>query len=439
MSVIKTTSTILSLFFLGLLLCAGRPSANADEPNFQDAVPQLERERDGIPHFLAKIAAKEEIKVAYFGGSITAADGWRVQTLEAFRQKWSDSQFTEINAAIGGTGSDLGVYRLDHDVLQYDPDLVFVEFCVNDGGTPPELIWRQMEGIVRQIWKHNYKTDVVFVYTFRVGHENDYLSGKTPRSVSAMEQVADFYGIPTLDFNIPVVQLHEKGKLTYQSEQPEEGKLHFSTDGVHPLKEGHEIYTEVVMDAFGAMRAHNLTAAYPSVETRKEKLTKSFVADNFEDAKFVSIKESQLSGDWSLLPNDSPLTWIKTRMGDVVYTSNAPGSKLSFKFKGSHVSIYNVIGPDGGKVDITLDGEKKTPVDQFDSFCTYHRLATLWIGGDLDPNAVHEVTLEIDEQQPDRSSVAFRLQDPDKELAEPKYQGHNVWFGPIMIIGNVVD
>ncbi|MBQ4204703.1 MAG: SGNH/GDSL hydrolase family protein, partial [Thermoguttaceae bacterium] len=61
------------------------------------------------------------------------------------------------------------------------------------------------------------------------------------------------------------------------------------------------------------------------------------------------------------------------------------------------------------------------------------------LAADLDPNVTHEVVVEIDEEQPDRSSVAFRLQNPEKELAEPKYQGRNVWFGPLMVIGEVVE
>lgn len=425
--------------FCGILtvLCLSAFAATyaADEPEFKEATPDMQRLRDGIPHFLSKIANKENVKVAYFGGSITAADGWRVQTLAKFNEKYPDSKFEEINAAIGGTGSDLGVYRQGFDVLQHDPDLVFVEFCVNDGGTAPQQIWRQMEGIVRQIWKHNIETDIVFVYTYRLGHENDYLSGKTARSVSAMEQIAEFYGIPSLDFNIPVIQLHEKGKLTYKADTAEDGKLLFSTDGVHPLKEGHEIYTEVVCDAFALMR----TKTFPGVESRKAKLEKTFVSDNYENAKLVPIKESQLSGVWTLMPDDSSLSWMKSRLGKNVYMSDVPGSKLSFKFKGSNAAIYDVLGPNGGQVWVTVDGEKKGPIARFDSFCTYHRLATLVVAGGLDPNVEHEVTVEIDVDQPDRQSVAFRLENPEKELAEPKYQGHNVWFGPIMILGDVID
>ena len=432
-------SIVLSLTAVLLILSMSVVLAE-EEREFKVATPQAVRVRDGVPHFLSKLANKEEMKIAYFGGSITAANGWRVQTLAKFNEIFPDSKFTEINAAIGGTGSDLGVYRLEYDVLRHNPDLVFVEFCVNDGGASYESIWRQMEGIVRQIWKHSNETDVVFVYTYRVGHENDYLAVKTPRSVSAMEQIADFYGVPSLDFNIAVVGMHEAGKLTYQADSAEEGKLLFSNDGVHPLDEGHEIYTKVVTDAFEEMRQQNEKTSFPSVEARKEKLNNTFVADNYEEAKLVPIKKTQLLGTWTPLPEDSPLNWIKSRLGDVVYTSDSPGSQLKFKFKGSHAAVYDVLGPDGGQVWVTVDGKRREkPIARFDSLCTYHRLATLVLAADLDPNVTHEVVVEIDEEQPDRSSVAFRLQNPEKELAEPKYQGRNVWFGPLMIIGEVVE
>ncbi|MBQ2788456.1 MAG: SGNH/GDSL hydrolase family protein, partial [Thermoguttaceae bacterium] len=291
-----------------------------------------------------------------------------------------------------------------------------------------------------QIWRYNPSIDVVFVYTYRVGHENDYKSAKTPRSVSAQEQIAEFYGIPSFDFNIPVVQLAEKEQLTYQSEKPEDGKIHFSTDGVHPLDAGHQIYTEVVCDAFRKMRAQAKTTPFPAPSTRTAKLAKSFIDGNFENAKSVPIKESQLSGDWKPLPANSPLSWTKSRLGDVVFTSDAPGAKLTFRFKGSQVKIYDILGPNGGQVRVTVDGKPhNNPIPRFDSFCTYWRLATLTLADGLDPTVVHEATVEIDAEQPSRQPVAFRLADPEKELAEPKYNGRNVWFGPILVLGDVVE
>src|ERR1700682_5589322 len=99
------------------------------------------RPRAGLPNFLAKAATPgAEIKVAYFGGSITAQPGWRPKTLAHFQKNWPAAKFSEITAAIGGTASDLGVFRLGQDVLDKNPDLVFVEFAVNDGGAAPDQI-----------------------------------------------------------------------------------------------------------------------------------------------------------------------------------------------------------------------------------------------------------------------------------------------------------
>src|SRR5436189_4786807 len=88
------------------------------------------RERGGLPNVLAKLKAGLEVRIAYLGGSITAQDGWRPKTLNWFRDHFAPARVIEINAAIGGTGSDLGVFRLQHDVLDQRPDLLFIEFAV---------------------------------------------------------------------------------------------------------------------------------------------------------------------------------------------------------------------------------------------------------------------------------------------------------------------
>ena len=79
--------------------------------------------RDGLPNVLAKLRASKTVKIAYFGGSITEANGWRTKTLAWFRKQWPKADISEINAAIGGTGSNLGVYRLQQDALRFQPDL----------------------------------------------------------------------------------------------------------------------------------------------------------------------------------------------------------------------------------------------------------------------------------------------------------------------------
>ena len=53
-------------------------------------------------------------------------------------------------------------------------------------------------------------------------------------------------------------------------------------------------------------------------------------------------------------------------------------------------------------------------------------------------DGVHEVTIEVDKNEPSRQSVAFRLQNPDAELSSPKYRGTKFWPSQILLIGDLV-
>ena len=140
----------LKLFKLGFFaaVCAfmtADASAQAPKSDYQlrDAVEFTVR--GGMPNFLDKLKSGKPVKIAYLGGSITAQDGWRVQSLAYFKKMYPGANAEQIHAAIGGTGSDLGVFRLEHDALDMKPDLLFVEFAVNDAGASPENITRSME------------------------------------------------------------------------------------------------------------------------------------------------------------------------------------------------------------------------------------------------------------------------------------------------------
>jgi hypothetical protein len=78
-------------------------------------------------------------------------------------------------------------------------------------------------------------------------------------------------------------------------------------------------------------------------------------------------------------------------------------------------------------------------VPRFDSYCTYERIATLSIAENLDREQVHTISIEVHPDQPDRSSVAFRLQNPEVELKQPKYQGTNIRASQILLLGDLVE
>lgn len=415
-----------------------RPKA-ADYPVYRQSTDvQVVHARDGIGNFLAKCRAGKPVTVAYFGGSITEMKGWRNLTTDWLRAAYPKAAITEVAASIGGTGSDLGVFRLAKDVLSKAPDLVFVEFAVNDGDKPPRNIWRQMEGIVRQIWRKNPRTDVVFCYTVAGGIFNEYAKGRYNRSASVMEQVAAHYGIPSISLGVPAVELYKKGGLvisrgTFATAVPKQDpeydrkvkelmagdtRLLFANDGVHPRPEGHALYLEAVKAAFGAMAAAKPVDHAPRLAT-------PFVPDNWERARVVPVTADVLRGGWSPDP-ERPGTFL----------ARQPGASLKFTFAGSVLRLRMCYQPDGGILAAKIDGKPIADVVGFDQYSTYVRggSVTLYDGAD----GVHEVELTLTDREPDRTILARQFKDPKAELAQPKYKGTVFRVSALMLIGDVL-
>jgi lysophospholipase L1-like esterase len=421
-----------------LALCAAVLGRAADKeiPLF-DA--QEVRARGGLPNFFLKAQTTgAELKIGYLGGSITAQNGWRVQTLAHFKKAYPQSTFAEINAAIGGTGSDLGVFRVRQDVLAQAPDLLFVEFAVNDGGADPQRIIRCMEGIVRQTWQANPRTDICFVYTLTEALSPPMLEGKLQRSASAMEKVADFYGIPSITLGMEVAKLAKAGRLVWRAPLPKTeaekaalgDKFVFAADGVHPHDStGQVLYTQAIVRSLPALALAN-HAPTPHVSTL------SLDPANYERATLVPITAARLSA--GLAPAD-PATdafakgWSKRLPAMVRLTK--PGQSLEFKFKGTHCAVYDVVGPAGGKVAVTLDGGKPFVVQRIDAYCTYARLSTFTVGTDL-PEGVHSVRLELLADPIDKAAVLAK----NKNKIDKPERFAPLEFAPggLLILGELV-
>jgi hypothetical protein len=419
-----------------LLLPAALRAAEADFP----LVPAREcRPRAGWPNFFAKAGTPgAEVRIAYFGGSITAQAGWRPKTLAHFQRTFPQAKFSEINAAIGGTGSDLGVFRLKQDVLDHRPDLVLVEFAVNDGGASPEQIFRCMEGIVRQIRRAQPDCDIGFVYTLTEALSAPMLEGNFQRSASAMERIADHYGIPSIHFALEVAQLARAGRLVWKAPLPKTDadrqalgdKVVFAPDAVHPHPEtGHELYLQAFVRALAPIRA-------ASGRPVRYTLPPPHTAANYERGQLLPITAARASAEFSPLDlkNDAfGKQWAK-RLPTLLRAEQA-GATLSFQFKGTRCAIYDLLGPDGGQVRVTLDHRPPEVRPRFDSYCTYHRLNTLLIGTEL-ADTVHTVTIELLAEAPDKAKI---LAQRNQQIEDPaKYAARRFHPGAILLVGELV-
>ena len=224
------------------------------------------------------------MRIAYLGGSITEANpGWRAMTRDWFQATFPRAKVEEINAAISGTGSDYGACRLPGDVLAKKPDLLFVEFRVNGSAG---FDYPSVEGIIRQTWAVNPRTDICFVYTLHEGMLPTLAAGRQTDFGAAMETLCNHYGIPSIDFGPEITKRLAAGCLLFKptrnalapeatqhadaKRSDEDGILVFSRDGCHPVKEGHRIYRDVVARALetaifpasGPAAPHTLPAPY---------------------------------------------------------------------------------------------------------------------------------------------------------------------------------
>jgi lysophospholipase L1-like esterase len=426
------------LLLSALALCAAVLGQAADK-DYPLAEAQEVRARGGLPNFFRKAQTTgAEVKIGYLGGSITAQKGWRVLTLEHFKKAYPQASFAEINAAIGGTGSDLGVFRVQQDVLSKGPDLLFVEFAVNDGGADPQRIIRAMEGIVRQTWKANPQTDICFVYTLTESLSPPMLEGKLQRSASAMEKVADFYGIPSITLGMEVAKLAKAGKLVWRAPLPKTDadkaalgdKFVFAADGTHPHDStGQVLYTQAIIRSLPALAIANHA---PTAHVTKLALDPA----NYERARLVPITAAKLSE--GLVPADMKKAdyakaWAN-RLPAMVRLDK-PGQSLEFKFQGTHCAVYDVVGPAGGMVAVTLDGNAPKTIPRIDAYCTYARLSTFVVGTDL-PEGVHTVRLELLADPIDKAAVLAK--NKNKIDKPERFAPLEFTPGGLLIVGELV-
>ena len=412
--------------------------------------------RDGIGHVMAKIRAGKEVGVAYLGGSITQMNGWRRLTQEWLAKRYPQAKFREINAAIGGTGSDLGVYRVGKDVIARRPDLVFVEFATNDSPKDPEGTLRNFDGIVRQIWANDPETDIVFVYTVTATSVKHYLDGRRQPTAEAMERLAQHYGIPSVDWGVEVARQCRAGKLimsmgeAYTAVAPDvknrdaaatemmkrEGKTLFAKDGVHPALPGHMIYSAELSELWKAMEG------VPPVDHRIKGATACF-SPKMERAKIVPIDRSMLDDGWEPLEKLTLGNWDESLDGKQdqvpIFSSRAgklwkaarAGAELKFRFHGSSCAIYDLLGPGCGIAEVTVDGKRLRDVSRFDGYSSYYRLGSFKVFDGEE--GLHEVKIVRAAKSPAKNHVKNRLPGTSRE----KYKTDDLLFGSILLVGDM--
>lgn len=187
----------------------------------------------------------EEVTVAFIGGSITQGAGavpintgcYAYKTFERFCRlagRGTEDNVHYVKAGVGGTPSELGMLRYERDVLRdgsVKPDLVVVEFAVNDEGD--ETKGECYDSLVRKILDGENRPAVILLFAV---FDNDW------NLQERLSPVGKAYDLPMVSVRDAVVEQFYR--------KPGEGRVfsknQFFYDCFHPTNLGHTVMADCI-------------------------------------------------------------------------------------------------------------------------------------------------------------------------------------------------
>ncbi len=182
--------------------------------------------------------------IVCFGDSITAGyavrRGFPSFLLESLRQRFPDSKIEMINSGISGDTSQDGLSRLDWAVLSYEPDLVTINFGINDCvlGLSLEEFEMNLVEMVRRI---------------RAGPDSEILllSSQPLESPPYDQRVLDYYQTVervAKEMNVGFVDVYGAWMKRVRAGMPLDSLILPGLD--HPNEAGYRIIAEELMSLF---------------------------------------------------------------------------------------------------------------------------------------------------------------------------------------------
>ena len=224
---------------------------------------------DGVRRVLAKASRGEAVTIAGIGGSITAGSSaksrpnggnnareytealggekcWFERTVQWLRNEFPDVTVTDVNAGIGATPSFLGAFRLEQMVLAHKPDLVFVEFSVNDPSTTHTLLEGEILDAYEAVVRRCLERDIPVVQVFMNDQGNNGMQ-------SVHNEIARYYQLPTVSYHNAI---YPEDQLICDWER-------LSPDDIHPNNAGHALLGTCIGNLFSQIwETVDVSAAY---------------------------------------------------------------------------------------------------------------------------------------------------------------------------------
>ena len=329
--------------------------------------------------------------VAFVGGSITGMS-WRKIVMANLKKRFPDTEFTFILAGVGSTGTMYGAFRLDRDVIQKGKvDLLFEEAAVNDVAIlrTADQSLRGMEGIVRRARHANPNMDIVMMHFACTDKLEEYEKGKTPPVIQSFDQVAEHYGVPSLDITEEVYERINREEFTWKDD----------FKGVHPSPFGQQLYADSIE------RLLDEAWSGKPRPVKDHEMPEKLDSASYTEGKLFAPRIAKKLNGFAVETNyDAAAEGGKVRTGwneRPQLIGHKPGDSFELKFRGSAVAVQVIAGPHAGIIEHSVDGSDWVEQDLFvekNSFKLHlNRIYILRDG--LDPEREHILSVRISEKR----------------------------------------
>jgi lysophospholipase L1-like esterase len=307
-----------------------------------------------LADFDRRATAGEPLSVVFFGGSLTwganASDpqrtSYRALMGQYLQTRYPKSSFSLHDAAIGGTGSKLGIFRLQRDVLSRKPDLVFLDFTANDDleGKDGETL-DSYETLLRELIGRGIPV-VQVLLGFRYNFGPDYHPEKLTR-YQDHRKLAEAYRTAVGD-SFPHVQkaITDGGRKI---------DVLWPFDGAHPDDVGYQLFFEAVRDGFEQAVKDKRVCVVPERPV--------FSAD-YATRKRICLVDLPAPEGWRRGKTFRTSLWfdgLSSRWMDDVLVCDAKdratARPLRVTFRGTMAGVFGEVDQDGLSFKATIDGK----------------------------------------------------------------------------------
>ncbi len=361
--------------------------------------------RGHLQRALTRLAGQSEARVAFLGGSITEMEGYRPLVEKWLTERFPQTKFSFIRAGISSTCSHTGAFRFQRDVAAHGPvDLLLVEFAVNDdqdAGHDADGCVRGMEGILRQLWRHNPDAGAVMLHFVNPAMLATAQAGEMQLSAKQHEAVARHYGVSSIDLPAELADRIKDGTMSWES-----------WGGTHPGPAGNRHTADLVIEV---MQAALASAGGANAEPEEMPVPEPLLTSSFAEGGFLPAESVRPGTGWRLgIPDWNALPGSKRErfLGESLYFSEQPGSLLTLEFSGTAVGAYVLAGPDAGRLDVRVDGGEWRTVELYHNYSAgLHYPRTVMFDSELPPGRhVVEVRVSAEQHEKSRGHAARVLQ-----------------------------